>query len=155
MAKKPDIEDFRKVVRKSGGNLTKVAATLRVARKTIYQWAKEDPEFKDVISDERGSLVDECLVSARVLALGIPDKDENGNFIGWRERPDGYMIRYLLSTLGRNEGFGESMDVTTNGKDIGQQIIFSPTPLTEKDIQEIKDIQNGKKSSNDCGLSET
>ncbi len=155
MAKKPDIEDFRKVVRKSGGNLTKVAATLRVARKTIYQWAKEDPEFKDVISDERGSLVDECLVSARVLALGIPDKDENGNFIGWRERPDGYMIRYLLSTLGRDEGFGESMDVTTNGKDIGQQIIFSPTPLTEKDIQEIKDIQNGKKSSNDCGLSET
>lgn len=107
------------------------------------------------MSDERGSLVDECLVSARVLALGIPEKDENGNFVGWRERPDGYMIRYLLSTLGKNEGFGESVDVTTNGKDIGQQIIFSPTPLTEKDIQEIKDIQSGKKSSDNTGISET
>lgn len=95
------------VVRKSGGNLTKVAATFKVARKTIYQWAKEDADFKDVISDERGSLVDECLISARVLALGIPEKDEDGNFVGWRERPDGNMIRYLLSTLGRNEGFGE------------------------------------------------
>lgn len=95
------------VVRKSGGNLTKVATTFKVARKTIYQWAKEDADFKDVISDERGSLVDECLISARVLALGIPEKDEDGNFVGWRERPDGNMIRYLLSTLGRNEGFGE------------------------------------------------
>ena len=110
MAKKPNIDDFRKILRKSGGNLTKVAATFKVARKTIYQWAKEDVEFKDAISDERGALVDECLVSARVLALGIPEKDEKGNFIGGRERPDGYMIRYLLSTLGKSEGFGEESE---------------------------------------------
>lgn len=110
MVKKPKIEDFRKILRKSGGNLTKVAAIFKVARKTIYQWAKDDVEFKDAISDERGALVDECLVSARVLALGIPEKDEKGNFIGWRERPDGYMIRYLLSTLGRKEGFGEESE---------------------------------------------
>lgn len=110
MAKKPNIEDFRKILHKSGGNLTKVAATFKVARKTIYQWAKEDVEFKDAISDERGALVDECLVSARVLALGIPEKDKDGNFVGWRERPDGYMIRYLLSTLGKSEGFGEESE---------------------------------------------
>lgn len=110
MAKKPNIEDFRKILRKSGGNLTKVAATFKVARKTVYQWAKEDVEFKDAISDERGALVDECLVSARVLALGIPEKDKDGNFVGWRERPDGYMIRYLLSTLGKSEGFGEELE---------------------------------------------
>lgn len=110
MGKKPDILKFREILHKTGGNLSKVAATFRVTRKTIYDWAKADELFKDAISDERGSLVDECLVSARVLALGIPEKDEKGNFIGWRERPDGYMIRYLLSTLGRKEGFGDSMD---------------------------------------------
>ena len=82
MGKKPKIEDFRKILRKSGGNLTKVAAIFKVARKTIYQWAKDDVEFKDAISDERVALVDECLVSARVLALGIPEKDEKGDFIG-------------------------------------------------------------------------
>lgn len=122
MAKKPNIEDFRKILRKSGGNLTKVAATFKVARKTIYQWAKEDTEFKDAISDERGSLVDECLVSARVLALGIPEKDKDGNFVGWRERPDGYMIRYLLSTLGKNEGFGEESEDTDIPTDINHGI---------------------------------
>lgn len=110
MRKKPDISKFREILHKTGGNLTKVAATFRVTRKTVYDWAKADDKFKDAITDERGVLVDECLVSARVLALGIPEKDEKGNFIGWRERPDGYMIRYLLSTLGRKDGFGEPQD---------------------------------------------
>ena len=49
-----------------------------------------------------------------------------------------------------------SVDVTTNGKDVGQQIVFSPTPLSEQDIQEIKDIHNGNKESGDnAGVSET
>ena len=110
MGKKPDISKFREVLHKTGGNLSKVAAVFNVTRKTVYDWSRADSQFKDAITDERGSLVDECLVSARVLALGIPEKDENGNFIGWRERPDGYMIRYLLSTLGRKEGFGDRED---------------------------------------------
>lgn len=106
--KKPDIQKFREVLHRTGGNITKTAAFFKVARCTVYMWGREDPEFKDAICDERLSLVDECLVSARVLALGIPEKDKDGNFVGWVERPDGYMIRYLLSTLGRKEGFGEN-----------------------------------------------
>lgn len=47
------------------------------------------------------------------------------------------------------------VDVTTNGKDIGQQIIFSPTPLTEQDIKEIKEIQHGdEEGGSDTGISE-
>lgn len=107
MSKMPNIKKFREVLRKTGGNISKVAVTFKVSRKAVYDWAKHYPEYRDAISDERGSLVDECLISARVLALGIPDKDDKGNFIGWKERPDGYMLRYLLSTLGRNEGFGD------------------------------------------------
>ena len=46
-------------------------------------------------------------------------------------------------------------DVTTNGRDIGQQLIFSPTPLTEQDIKEIKEMQNGnEESGSDPGISE-
>lgn len=132
MVKKPNIGVFREVLRKSGGNLTRVAATFKVAQKTVYQWAKEDTEFKDAISDERGSLVDECLVSARVLALGIPEKDEDGNFIGWRERPDGNMVRYLLSTLGRNEGFG---DIQKLDGDMNQP--EAPRTLTKEEAKEL------------------
>lgn len=132
MEKKPDISEFREVLRKTGGNITKTAATFNVARKTVYQWASEDTEFNDAIKDARGSLVDECLVSARVLALGIPERDKDGNFVGWVERPDGNMLRYLLSTLGRNEGFGESVDVTSGGEKIGVNLF---RVLTKEELQ--------------------
>ena len=48
------------------------------------------------------------------------------------------------------------IDVTTNGRDIGQQLIFSPTPLTEQDIKEIKEMQHGnEEGGSDPGISET
>lgn len=107
MKDRPTIEKFREELRKSGGNISKTALAFGVNRGTIYNWAKDDDEFRQAVKDERGMLVDECLVSARILALGIPERDDKGNFTGWLERPDGNMLRYLLSTLGRNEGFGE------------------------------------------------
>ena len=105
---KPDIEKFREALRKTGGNISRVATLFQVTRSTVHNWAKTDPDFNQAVLDIRGSLVDECLVSARVLAVGIPERDEKGNMIGWRERQDGSMIRYILSTLGRKDGFSET-----------------------------------------------
>lgn len=68
------------------------------------------------------------------MALGIPERDDKGNFTGWLERPDGNMLRYLLSTLGKEEGFVESMDITTNGKEI------TLPRLSATDIEELKKI---------------
>ena len=48
------------------------------------------------------------------------------------------------------------IDVTTNGREIGQQLIFSPTPLTEQDIKEIKEMQHGnEEGGSDPGIPET
>ncbi len=132
--RKPTISKFREVLRKTGGNITKAAAAFKVNRGTIYNWTKEDEAFMQALKDERGALVDECLASARILALGIPERDDKGNFTGWLERPDGNMLRYLLSTLGKDEGFVESMDITTNGKEI------TLPRLSEMDIEELKRI---------------
>ena len=122
--KKPSLERFRKVVADCGGNLTKVAAVLGVSRSAVSVWTREDKDFKSVVTDERMKLFDECVVTARTVALGVPEYDnqydQNGDvvldkngrpvkvFVGWRERPDGQMLRYMMSTLGRKEGFGES-----------------------------------------------
>ena len=122
--KKPKPEVFRKVVAECGGNLSKVAQVCGVSRSTISLWTKEDSEFKAIVHDERMKLFDECVVTARTVAMGVPAyetlMDENGNpvldkngkpkkvFAGWVERPDGNMLRYMMSTLGRREGFGES-----------------------------------------------
>lgn len=114
---KPDIEAFRTAVEKYGGNLTKVAEAFKTSRTNLYKWLKNDENYQIVVDDARGKMFDECLSTARVLALGVA-KVEDGKVTGWAERPDGNMLRYLLGTLGKKEGFGESIDVTTNGKDI-------------------------------------
>ena len=122
--KKPDADTFRQVVSQCGGNLTKVAKVLKVNRSTISDWSNADTEFKKIIKDERMALFDECVMTARTVAMGVPRYenmvDENGElvlddkgrpkkvFAGWEERPDGQMLRYMMSTLGRTEGFGES-----------------------------------------------
>ena len=52
--------------------------------------------------------------------------------MGWRERPDGYMIRYLLSTLGRNEGFGEVQEMEGDAASTE-----APRTLTKEEAKEL------------------
>lgn len=110
--KKPSLDEFEDAIRKTGGNLTQTAGLLGVSRVIVHKWVREDEAFKGAVTNSRKRLFDSCLDAARIVALGIPaiDKD-TGQVMGWREKPDGNMLRYLLSTLGRDEGFGEHTTV--------------------------------------------
>lgn len=126
--KKPDAKTFRRVVSQCGGNLTKVANVFGCSRTAIWMWSKADKEFEDIIKDERKKLFDECLVTARTVAMGVPEYenqyDENGDlvlddkgkpkkvFVGWRERPDPNMLKYLMTSIAGREGFGLPTDET-------------------------------------------
>ncbi len=110
--KKPSLDEFEDYIRKTGGNLSQTAGLLGVSRQIVHKWIREDEEFKAVVQDSRKKLFDQCLDAARILALGVPHIDPGtGHILGWKEKPDGQMLRYLLSTLGRDEGFGESVNV--------------------------------------------
>ena len=113
------------------GNLSQVARAFGVSRHAVYDWIKKEPDFGLVRDDARGEFLDEVISTARVVALGIPLKDDNGNFAGYQVPPDGSMLRYLLSTLGRTEGFGEHIDVTTDGKALSGVTL---TPQEAKDL---------------------
>lgn len=108
---KPSIDEFKDLLRKAGGNLTKAAALIGVTRQTVWGWAKSDPEYQDALKDERKRVFDKCLDVAYAVAMGVPKVNEKKEFVGWEEKPDSNMLRYLLSTLGRDEGFGEKHDV--------------------------------------------
>jgi hypothetical protein len=110
----PNLDKFKEVVKAKRGNLTRVAEAFGVDRRTVHNWANEDPEFKNVIDNARARLFDDALMTSELVALGVADKDEHGNFKGWIERPDSNMLRYLVSTLGRNEGFGEQTTIDLN-----------------------------------------
>ncbi|MBQ8097479.1 MAG: hypothetical protein IJ243_10445 [Prevotella sp.] len=113
------------------GNLSQVARAFGVSRHAVYDWIKKEPDFGLVRDDARGEFLDEVISTARVVALGIPLKDDKGNFAGYQVPPDGSMLRYLLSTLGRTEGFGEHIDVTTDGKALSGATL---TPQEAKDL---------------------
>ena len=71
--------------------------------------------------------MDKCLETADNLANGIAlyEMGENGPvFAGWKVQPDASMLRYLLSTLGRKEGLGEAIDVTSGGERITPEPIM-------------------------------
>lgn len=108
----PTKEEFEELMRKSGGNLTKAARLMGMTRQAVWGWTKKNPEFAEILKDERMRVFDKCLEVAYAVAMGIPRVDSRTQQItGWVEKPDGNMLRYLLSTLGREEGFGERQDI--------------------------------------------
>lgn len=139
--KKPSLKTFEEAVAKSGGNLTKVAETFKTSRTQLYRWVNSDKSFKEIVNDARMRLFDECLATARVLSVGIPEI-QNGKMVGWIEKPDSGMLRYLIGCLGKNEGFGESVDITTGGEKVGLrfQLVASKDEL-DKINSEVPDIE--------------
>ncbi len=106
--KKPSLKQFQEVAKSCNGIITGIAARFNVFRSTVYDWMDEDASFKNTIDEYRGQLVDTCLKTADLLARGIPIIDEQTKtLMGWKEKPDGQMIRYLLGVYGKREGFGE------------------------------------------------
>ena len=112
--KKPTLDEFKEVLETVQGNLTYAAKRLGVDRRTVYLWINSDEEFKYALSDSRKACFDDILDSSRRLARGVP-RVVDGKFMGWIERPDAGMAKYLLSTLGRDEGFNENIDITSGG----------------------------------------
>lgn len=133
---RPTKEAFQKATEQYGGNLTKIAKSFSVSRTQVYNWIRDNQEFKEIVDDARGSIFDDCLSTARVMACGIPDI-QNGKMVGYLREPDGAMCRYLMSTLGRKEGFGENIDITTNGKDINSVNLFRV--LTKEEIENFEE----------------
>ena len=107
----PPKEKFQEAMTKYRGNLSQVARAFSVSRHAVYDWINKNPEYKNILDDARGEFLDDVISTARVVALGIPLKDDQGNFAGYQVPPDGSMLRYLLSTLGRNEGWGEKLEI--------------------------------------------
>ena len=140
--KKPTLKKFNEIAEKAGGNISTIAKAFNVNRKTVYEWAKEDTDFQDVIDDQRGRILDDCIATSRVLARGIPILDENKKIVGWEERPDSQMVRYLMSTLGRKEGFGENIDLTTAGNPLSSNINIEIIDKREQVLTDDDDTNN-------------
>ncbi len=130
--KKPSLGEFEKAVEASMGNMTEVANMLGVSRQSVYKWINGDEEFENVVKDSRKRVFDKALDTARIVAMGIP-KIKDGKLVGWIEKPDTKVLIYLLQTLGKDEGFGNSVDLTTGGDKLPAviNVIKSDKPIEQ------------------------
>ena len=117
MSRKVTVEEIEEALSKTNGNLTNTARLLGIRRETLWHYSKEDERVASAIKESRKVMLDKCLTAAQALALGVPLM-ENGKFVGWQEKPDAGMLKYFISCLGRDEGFGENVDVTSGGAKI-------------------------------------
>ena len=143
----PDIETFKKVAKRLRGHKSNMADYFGVDRHTLKKWMNENPEYEIVVNDSRMRCFDDVYDRMYLLATGIPDykevEDPDGKkrvvFNGWIERPDGQTGRYLLGTLGREEGFGEHIDVTTNGESMNRNVVCVREIKSPEDARKILD----------------
>lgn len=124
----PDVEKFRECVTKLRGHKSNIAAFFGVDRHTLAKWLRENEEYAVAVENARMKLFDDVLDSEYMMAVGVKDI-QDGKFVGWIVRPDTQMQRYLTSTLGREEGFGERLEVDTTIK----------TDYAPKDVQDARD----------------
>ena len=123
--KKPSLELFKEALAKTGGNLTNTATLLRCERNSITRWAKNDAEFAMAIEESKKRMLDTFVDTARIVAMGKMILDDKKQFVGWEVPPDPQMLRYFISTLGRDEGYGEQVTVNhtvDEGVDISRWI---------------------------------
>jgi len=148
---KPKVKQFNEAVERYGGNLSKVADAFKVSRTAVYKWIDGVPEFKDIVADARMRLFDECLSTARVAANGIP-QIERGRMVGWAERPDSNMLRYLLSMLGRKEGFDETVSVEAQIKteyaELERLLKDAPDEVVDKIAEKVAILSKRSKDVN-------
>lgn len=121
--KRPTLAQFEEVCERCNGVKTSIAKALGVSRRMVHYWCEDYPKFNEIIEEYRGRLLDKCLKSAEILALGIPkyktDPKTGAQVLdGWKEKPDGQMLRFFMNTIGRREGLGESIDITSKGESI-------------------------------------
>lgn len=122
--------------------MTNVAKILKVHRSTIQDWARNDADFDNAIQESRKQMLDTFVDTARIMALGKMILNDKKEFVGWEITPDSQMLRYFISTLGRDEGYGEQVTLhhtADEGVDVARWI--------EREIEEKKKLAETKEKS--------
>lgn len=96
---------------KKGYHIGKVCKQVGIARNTFYRWQKEDEDFMDQTEEQFEYDVDDSEEKLRLLRQGLPRFDEDGKFIGWKEKPHfGALIKHL-EAKGKSRGYGQQLEI--------------------------------------------
>jgi ribosome biogenesis protein Nip4 len=107
---------FKKLYESNMGNISKTCKAAGINRHTFYHWIKSDEKFKAEIEEIEEITKDDVEWTLGNLAKGIPKFDENGNFIGWRLKPDTVALIWYSKTKMKDRGYVEKQELQIEDK---------------------------------------
>lgn len=99
-------------------NITNVCQELGMSRQNYYEWM-ETPEFRTAFENLREFIVDK---SEEVLLHALDTMDAK-------------TAQFILKTLGKKRGYGDSIDITSNGESISIPTINIILPSNDLDTK--------------------
>ncbi|KKT30745.1 MAG: hypothetical protein UW18_C0011G0006 [Microgenomates group bacterium GW2011_GWF1_44_10] len=124
--KKQDLVD---AIHKYNGNISAIARAFGITRSAIYDYIEKRPELKDIIQDERESILD----------------DAESELFKQAKRGNLSALIFFLKTQGKKRGYVERSEITgSEGAAIRVEYINTPYPITGVSSRTSKDLQEPK-----------
>ncbi len=110
-------------LKKTSANMSLAAKSLGVARSSLYDFVNKHPDLKEIISDERESLVD---IAESALKSAVVGKEA-------------WAVCFTLKTLGKGRGYVERVEQTgANGGPVQHNLLSTNSvDLSDKTEAEI------------------
>lgn len=118
-------EAVKKAIEGSRGIYTTIANNAGVSRQTVVNYMRDYPELAQVAESERGELVDHA---ENALAMLV------GNL-------DGPSVRFVLSTIGADRGYGTKTSVEISGLAISAETVALLEQLGKNPVEAVRQFE--------------
>ena len=102
------------------GNVTEAAEKIGIARKTHYEWLKDDPEYSAAVASLKNVALDFAESQLKKLMEGAERQalTHDGEVVTIKDAPNTSAVIFYLKTQGKQRGYVERQELSTEIKSI-------------------------------------
>jgi hypothetical protein len=102
------------------GNVTEAAAAVGMSRETHYDWLKNDPEYNAAVASLKNVALDFAESQLKKLMEGAERQalTHDGEIVTIKDAPNTSAIIFYLKTQGKQRGYIERQELSTEIKSI-------------------------------------
>jgi len=102
------------------GNVTEAAEKIGIARKTHYEWLKDDAEYKAAVDSLKNVALDFAESQLKKLMEGAERQalTHDGKVVTIKDAPNTSAVIFYLKTQGKQRGYIERQELSTEIKSI-------------------------------------
>lgn len=123
----------------NGYHISNACKDAGITRKTFYNWKDADPEFLERYNEITEEDIDNSEKSMMLLRHGVPELDDDGEFVGWKVKPHFQALALHLQSKAKDRGWGQSIEVTRpkdDGRDLTDEELFAQASKLNEELQD-------------------